>query len=93
MASQQYENSSCIPNKILNANGSVTMVNGSVPANPCMQWLNAKPIPNKMLNPDGSVSEFDFGSGPSGSWDGGVGELVSITNQEILQIINEENKK
>lgn len=57
--STNYDLAKAIPNKLLNADGSVSTIDKSDTSNAVDEYKLRKALPNKFLNPDGSYSTLD----------------------------------
>ena len=72
MTTNTFTTMSAIPNKMLNADGSMTTLDGKIEiqkanANGVKLYSTLAPIPNKMLNADGTISNLSTGGSSSGS--------------------------
>jgi hypothetical protein len=65
-----YDASSPLANKVLNPDGSVRTLDGTLVAEPsaegAAEYARRAPLANKMLNPDGSITELPSGGGGGG---------------------------
>lgn len=58
MNEEVYKSKQALPNKALNADGTVTDLLGNSVQNAVPEYENKPALPNKWLNPDGSYSTF-----------------------------------